>query len=215
MSWRRRHYRAGERPERSFARRVGFETAKEGGGTLLQQAGAALGALVGLISSRWGLPPSASVITGAIVGSTIGSIGKGVIAASLDHLRERREQQESRVAPGSTARRSWRHTGSTGRSARAAVPVSSGNAAASLVGQVVGGLDRVVAQLSLASRRLDELHRKMWATHNALSAVLAGGRPAVVGATNGQLTEARGHIQDCTVALRHCRDGVEAYRIGI
>jgi hypothetical protein len=214
MSWRRRHYRAGERPERSFARRVGFETAKEGGGTLLQQAGAALGALVGLISSRWGLPPSASVITGAIVGSTIGSIGKGVIAASLDQLRERREQQP-RVSAGSSARRSWRHGGSTGKAARATGSASSAGGAASLVGQVVGGLDRVVARLDAASGRLAELHRKMWETQNALSAVLAGGRPEVVGTTNGQLTAARGHIRDCMVDLHHCRDSVEAYRTRI
>ncbi|GGM32459.1 hypothetical protein [Micromonospora yangpuensis] len=231
-----RYRRSGQRrsgPDRSYARRVGFETAKEGGGNLVQQAGAALGALVGLLGGKAGLPPSASVITGAIVGSALGSIGKGFVAASLDHIRERREQRATRTSAGAGAGRSWRHVGAGGRSgaggsngrggrgsgsggaSSTAAPLPRVSTSTSIAGQVIGGLDTVMSQLNRASRRLAEIHRAMWDAQNALNAVLAGGRPDVVLTLEGQLSTARGHVHDATGQLAGAADNLATYRSAI
>ncbi|WP_428964198.1 hypothetical protein [Micromonospora fluostatini] len=217
MSWRRRQYRAGERPERAYVRRIGFETAKEGGGNLVQQAGAALGALAGLFGSKAGLPPSASVITGAIVGGALGSVGKGFIAASLDHIRERREQRAATTSStGAGAARSWRHaSGGSAGSPGTVASVARSRAPVSIVGQVIGGLDAVVKQLNAASKQLVEIHNAMWDAQNALNAVLAGGRPEIVLTLDARLEDARGHVLDSVGELTGCADGLAAYRAAI
>ncbi|MDG4799329.1 hypothetical protein [Micromonospora sp. WMMD980] len=210
-----RYRRVGQRhsqPDRSFTRRIGYETAKEGGGTLLQQAGAALGALAGLMGSTWGLPPSASVITGAIVGGTLGSVGKGFVAASLDQLRERREEQQARTSRRSSNRPSWRHAHAAGSSSGGAFMSSRRGGTASVAGQVIGGIEQIIEQLERTAGRVANIHQKMWASQNALLAVLAGGRPDIVRTTEARLTTARGLVHDSTVALAAAKEELRAYR---
>ncbi|WP_204033126.1 hypothetical protein [Micromonospora qiuiae] len=72
-----------------------------------------------------------------------------------------------------------------------------------------------MAQLSRASRQLAEIHRTMWASQNALNAVLAGGRPEVVRALDAQLSAARGLVHDSSGLLGNCTDTISGYRASI
>jgi hypothetical protein len=51
---------------------------------VVQQLGAGLGALAGLIAGRWGLPPTASTIVGTPLGNTLSVAGKGLTNTILD-----------------------------------------------------------------------------------------------------------------------------------
>jgi hypothetical protein len=88
MRWRRRWSEVGERPERTFVGDVVRETVKEGAITLVDRAGAAGGAVVGLVAGNLGAPATASVVAGTIAGSTITVVGKAVVTVSMDRWRE-------------------------------------------------------------------------------------------------------------------------------
>jgi hypothetical protein len=207
MSWRKDNRRR-KQVERPFARRLKYESAKEGLGKLVEWGGAGVGMLVGLAGAKWGLPvsPAVASTSGAIIGGMVGSQGKAFVVAGIDHFRERRDQRRSAGSIGGSRRRHQHESGSP------SVSMSRGGSA-SVVGQVIGGLDNVMSQLHRAARQLEEIHRKMWASQNALSAVLAGGRPEVTLTVEAHLTTARGRVHDSAGELRGCVKTLKAYRV--
>ncbi|MEU6023575.1 hypothetical protein [Micromonospora sp. NPDC047134] len=213
MGWRKENRRR-KQIERPFARRLKYESAKEALGKLVEWGGAGVGMLVGLGSAKYGLPVSPAVAStgGAIIGGMMGSQGKAFVVAGIDHFRERRDQRRS-AAAAAGSRRS-RRTGSGGGT-RAVSSARPQGGSASIVGQVIGGLDNVVTQLNRASRHLADIHRRMWATQNELNAVLAGGRPEVVRALDDTLTTARNLVLESPGLLGNCTDTISGYRAGI
>ncbi|GAB3156879.1 hypothetical protein GCM10027290_55840 [Micromonospora sonneratiae] len=211
MTWRKGNRRR-RNTERPFVRRVGFETLKEGSGTLLQQVSGALGALTGLGISSWGLPVTASVITGAIFGGVLGVAGKGFIAASVDHFRERRDQQPAQIAATSPTAGRHRIKRSGGRRGKRQSATALPGGQSSLVGQVVAGLGQVIEQVDRATNKLKAVTIEMRESQNAILAVLAGGRPVVVGRTDGRLAGARQHIDDSASLLKKAGEAIAAYR---
>lgn len=193
MSWRKgnRRRRQGERP---FGRRVKYETFKEGGGTLLQQAGAALGALIGLLASRWGMPPTASVITGAIVGSTIGAVGRGFVTAAADHLKERGDQRRQQRGDG-RARVAHRRR-------RRVISIA----------EVKAGIDTVTEQIERAHNQLSGLADRMRATHGMVMMVMSGGRSDVLQQTHARLTTARTNVEESRALLSQAYEDLHGYR---
>ncbi|MGW0436702.1 hypothetical protein ACWDV4_29675 [Micromonospora sp. NPDC003197] len=107
---------------------MGYETVKEASGSLLQLVGPGLGTLLGLLAARWGFTSAAPVL-GGIVGFIVGTVGKGAIAASVDHLRERGDKP-------ATPRVSQVRTSTTAAAQLSGQP--------SIVGQVVTGLNQVI-----------------------------------------------------------------------
>ncbi|MEV6811375.1 hypothetical protein [Micromonospora sp. NPDC051296] len=211
-----RKRRREQKKERPFARRLKYESAKEALGKLVEWGGAGLGMLAGLAGAKYGMPVSPAVAStgGAIIGGMVGSQGKALVVAGIDHLRERRDQRRAAVSAGGSHRALQRPTRSNGTSESRPVRQPRGGSA-SIAGQVIGGLDNVVAQLNRASRQLAEIHRTMWASQNALSAVLAGGRPEVVRAVDAQLSTARGNVHDSSGMLINSADGINGYRASI
>lgn len=190
-----RYRRDGQRhsqPDRTFARRVKYETFKEGGGTLLQQAGAALGALIGLFASRWGVQPTASVITGAIVGATVGAVGRGFVTAAADHLKERGDQRRARRMSRSPVAHYW--SGQVGD-----------------VGRVISGIGEVIQQIESAYTQLGGLTDRMRATHDVVMKMLSGGRSDVLQQTHARLTTARKDIEESLGLLRRANEDLRGY----
>ncbi|MFI6757743.1 hypothetical protein ACIBF5_01175 [Micromonospora sp. NPDC050417] len=225
MRWRRRQYRAGERLERPFARRFGYESVKEGTGNLVQQAAMGLGALVGLLSSRWGLPATASVITGAIIGNAAGSIGKGFVAATVDHVRERHEQRASGSSTGGAtrganggkagasglrARRRGRGGASTGPRQRVA-----GGGSGGIAGQVISGIERVIEEVEQTAKKINAVGTSMWHSQDGMMVLLNGGRQDVVRCTHDAMSEARDRMSESAVLLRAAGEDLNAYRASI
>ncbi|WP_341720411.1 hypothetical protein QQG74_12275 [Micromonospora sp. FIMYZ51] len=204
-----RKRRREQKKERPFARRFKYESAKEALGKLVELGGAGVGALVGLGSAKYGLPlsPAITSVGGAIIGGMVGSQGKAFVVAGIDHFRERSDQKRSAALAGASPR-ARRSSGSTGR-------IPARGSSASIAGQVIGGLDNVMAQLNRASRQLTELYRTMWASQNELNAVLAGGRPDVVRALDDSLTTARNLVLDSPCLLGKCTDAISGYRARI
>ncbi|MDM4719594.1 hypothetical protein QTQ03_08320 [Micromonospora sp. WMMA1363] len=211
-----RKRRREQKKERPFARRLKYESAKETLGKLIEWGGAGVGMLIGLAGTRYGLPVSPAVAStgGAIIGGMVGSQGKAFVVTGFDHLRERRDQRRATAAKGGGIARNGRRSRRHGI-ASSAVASSRGRASASIAGQVIGGLDNVMDQLNRASRQLANVHQRMWASQNALSVVLAGGRPDVVKRVEAQLTMARGHVHDSAGALKGCVDNLATYRATI
>ncbi|GAA0398810.1 hypothetical protein GCM10009541_47300 [Micromonospora gifhornensis] len=212
MGWRKENRRK-KQVERPFARRLKYESAKEALGKLVEWGGAGVGMLVGLGSAKYGLPVSPAVAStgGAIIGGMVGSQGKAFVVAGIDHFRERHEQRKSSAPADGSRHRPRRRTGSSGGTGVVSVARAQGSSA-SIAGQVIGGLDNVMAQLNRASRQLAKLHRTMWASQNELNAVLAGGRPDVVGGLEDALTTARNLVLDSPDLLRTCTDTIRGYR---
>ncbi len=211
-----RKRRREQKKERPFARRLKYESAKEALGKLIEWGGAGIGMLVGLAGAKYGMPVSPAVAStgGAIIGGMVGSQGKALAVAGIDHLRERRDQRKAAAAAGGSRQGLQRRTGSRGVTRSISAPRPRAGSA-SIAGQVIGGLDNVVAQLNRASRQLAEIHRTMWASQNALSAVLAGGRPEVVRAVDAQLSTARGNVHDSSGLLTTGAETISSYRASI
>ncbi|MBX7265835.1 hypothetical protein KIF24_07190 [Micromonospora sp. Llam7] len=215
MSWRKDNRRR-KQVERPFARRLKYESAKEALGRLVEWGGAGVGMLAGLAGAKYGMPVSPAVAStgGAIIGGMVGSQGKAIVVAGIDHLRERRDQRRAATAAAASHREWLRRSGSNGVAGSLSTPRPRGGSA-SIAGQVIGGLDNVVGQLDRASRQLAEIHRTMWASQNALNAVLAGGRPEVVRAVDATLSEARGLVHDSSGMLTGSANIVGGYRASI
>ncbi|MFG1952693.1 hypothetical protein [Micromonospora sp. NPDC048830] len=86
------------------------------------------------------------------------------------------------------------------------------SAASSIAGQVIGGLEDVIEQVDKASKQLAEIHRRMWASQNALLGVLAGSRPEVVRTTEANLSKSRGLVHDSAGLLMVAKEALNAYR---
>ncbi|MEO3779419.1 hypothetical protein ABGB16_21760 [Micromonospora sp. B11E3] len=217
-----RRQRATQKRERPFARRLKYESVKEALGKLVEWGGAAVGMLVGLASARYGLPVSPTVAStgGAVIGGMVGSQGKALVVAGFDHLRERRDQRRAAAArSGSATPRvpsSTRHrvSGAASHSALRGPRTMSGRRsnASSIAGQVIGGLEDVIEQVDKTTKRLAEIHRRMWATHNALLGVLAGSRPEIVRNTEANLSKARGLVHDSAGLLTAAKESLSVYR---
>ncbi|GIJ22786.1 hypothetical protein [Micromonospora lutea] len=208
MSWRKDNRRR-KQVERPFARRLKYESAKEGLGKLVEWGGAGVGMLVGLAGARWGLPvsPAVASTSGAIIGGMVGSQGKAFVVAGIDHLRERRDQRRSAASSVEGRRRRHQHSSGSPPGSRAR------GDSAGIVGQVIGGLDNVRGRLDRTSRQLDAIHRKVWASQDEISVILAGGRPEVTSTVEGQLTATRNLLRDLAGELRLCVKTLKAYRV--
>ncbi|MEW2442729.1 hypothetical protein [Micromonospora marina] len=193
-----------------------YESVKEALGKLVEWGGAGVGMLVGLASARYGLPVSPAVAStgGAIIGGMVGSQGKAIVVAGVDHLRERREERRTAAAThGDRPSARLAVTGTRHTAIRGPRTTSRRRGgAASVAGQVIGGIEQVIEQIERTAGRVATIHQKMWASQNALSAVLAGGRPDIVRTTEARLTAARGLVHDSAGALRSATDDLRSYR---
>ncbi|RKR87123.1 hypothetical protein BDK92_1396 [Micromonospora pisi] len=226
-----RQIRRNGKVERPFARRFGYETVKEGTGNLVQQAAMGLGALMGLLSSRWGLPATASVITGAIIGNAVGSIGKGFVAATVDHLRERREERAA--GPGSAGRTHGGSGTASGSSSEGTVSglharrrgsggfsagrgqLIAGGGSGGIAGQVISGIERVIEEVEQTARKINAVGTSMWHSQDGMMVLLNGGREDVVRRTHDAMSEARDRMSESAVLLRAAGEDLNAYRASI
>lgn len=226
-----RQIRRNGKVERPFARRFGYETVKEGTGNLVQQAAMGLGALMGLLSSRWGMPATASVITGAIIGNAVGSIGKGLVTATVDHLRERREERAAGSAGGSESRggsgiASGGSSKSTvsglrarrsgpGRQSTGPGQVVTGSGSGGIAGQVISGIERVIEEVEQTAKKINAVGTSMWHSQDSMMVLLNGGRQDVVRRTHDAMSEARDRMSESAVLLRAAGEDLNAYRASI
>lgn len=245
MKWRRRQYRVGERPERSFEKRFGYEVVKEIGGTVFQYAGMGVGALTGLAGGALGLPGTASVVAGTVVGTSIGAIGKAYLTARTDLRRERKEREARTTAPTQATSRNQptqskqdaldhrshphrvdptirlrdRPRRRSGRSPTVRL-VDRGTADTTAAGvspmrQFIATLEKLIAQLDQASAQLNTLMTQMWESQHRITATLAGARPDVVRRTHDQTNSARLRVHDAATLTRQAADALRAYRAGL
>ncbi|MFY1672157.1 hypothetical protein ACN27G_19650 [Plantactinospora sp. WMMB334] len=233
-----RKQRREQKKERPFARRLKYESAKEGLGKLVEWGSAGIGMMLGVAATRLGLPISPAVATtgGAILGGLLGSQGKAYIVARLDYLRETRAQRKPQAAAEATTTDEGGDkvpakprgdppkpppkpftVGAFRRAAR--VPhrkiVRGRTDSSSVASQVISGLEKAIDQLEQAAKQAQQLGVDVWASHNRLSATLAGGRPEVVRHTHDRLTTARHHVQDSVNLLRQAAERLREYRSAI
>ncbi|MFD1321666.1 hypothetical protein ACFQ4H_11265 [Micromonospora sonneratiae] len=177
--------------------------------------------LLGVAATRHGLPvnPSVAATGGAIIGGLAGSSGKVVVAAALDHLRERREQRaleggSQGGAARAGGRRGWRRGSGRGRVRTPRVahfwsgPIGG-------AGQIISGIGDVIQQLERAHDALDDITKAMGKTHDKVMMVLSGGRSDVVQKTHADLTTARTHVEDSQTELRLVNDALRGYLMGV
>ncbi|MEV4757559.1 hypothetical protein AB0J86_20940 [Micromonospora sp. NPDC049559] len=207
-----RKQRRSQKKERPFARRLGVESAKEGLGKLAEWGGAGVGMLLGLASARYGLPVASSVAAtgGAVVGGMVGSAGKALVVATIDHWRDRRQQRAASIDSAGkgavSARRSGR--GSRGNAPRVSHFWSGPIGGA---GEIISGIGEVIQQLERAHEGLGSLLEPMRASHDRIMAALSGGRQDVVQQTHGRLTLARKRVEDSLGLLQGANEDLRGY----
>jgi hypothetical protein len=196
VRWARRQYRGDGRPRQRFLRRLKYETLKEGGGALLGHAGIGLGAAIGLQAARWGVPQTHSVIAGAIIGSIVGAIGKGLMTTTADHLQERGEGGEGEGTPASD-RGQLVAPGVEG-------PLSG------IIG-LTADLNAVVRRTKEAYAQLGRLLNDMRTSHDALMLTLYGGRSDALTQISKRMVAARRGVEEAQELLRHSGGNLSAY----
>jgi len=185
----RRQAQQHSKPDRSFASRFKHEVAKEGSGTLVQQLGAGLGALIGLAATRWGLPPAPVAIAGAFVGHALGAVGKGFVNTVLDRRREARAGDGATpggsgagggggAKPLSSIRRRYpghRSRGGGDRRITIGGPASRGGGGGS-TGSYLQQLRRLLDEIETQQAKLANVANAMRASQLGVAQLLAGGR---------------------------------------
>ncbi|WBB95471.1 hypothetical protein O7543_28320 [Solwaraspora sp. WMMA2080] len=166
-------------PDRSFASRFKHEVAKEGSGTLVQQLGAGLGALIGLAATRWGLPPAPVAIAGAFINTV------------LDRRREARAGDGTTsggsgaggggARPLSSVRRRYpghRSRGGGDRTITIGGPASRGGSGGGggSTGSYLQQLRRLLDEIETQQAKLANVANAMRASQLGVAQLLAGGR---------------------------------------
>ena len=218
-----RQVRRKVKAEQPFARQWGHEVAKEGSGTVVQQLGAGLGALAGLLSSRWGLPPAAVTIAGALLGNAVSVVGKGLVNTILDRRRESRASGDSPEAgsggPGGsqplTSIRS-RYPGHQGRDPAArSVFLRRGSSRTSGGGGSTGSylqqLRRILDEIDTQQAKLANVANAMRASQLGLAQLLAGGRQDRTQEIYTWTELSRSNIEDAAVLTHQATKSLKAY----
>ncbi|MFV2013645.1 MULTISPECIES: hypothetical protein [unclassified Micromonospora] len=222
MSWRKDNRRQ-KQTEQPFSRQWGHEIAKEGSGTVVQQLGAGLGALAGLLSSRWGLPPTAVTIAGALLGNAVSVVGKGLVNTILDRRRESRTSgggpEAGSGGPGSsqplTSIRS-RYPGHQGRDPAArSTFIRRGSGRTSGGGGNTGSylhqLRRILDEIETQQAKLANVANAMRASQLGLAQLLAGGRQDRTQEIYTWAELSRANIEDAAVLTYQAQESLKGY----
>ncbi|MFK3982183.1 hypothetical protein ACI2K4_17620 [Micromonospora sp. NPDC050397] len=175
------------------------------------------------------MPATASVITGAVIGNAVGSIGKGLVTATVDHFRERRDQRTATSGASAGSRGNGgvsggsRISGAKGlrarRGAAGGASLDRGRVTASasggIAGQVISGIEQVIEQVERTAKKINAVGTSMWHSQDSMMVLLYGGREDVVLRTHDALSEARHRISESAVLLRAAGEELNAYRASI
>lgn len=224
-----RQVRRKVKTEQPFSRQLGHEVAKEGSGTLVQQLGAGLGALIGLAAARWGLPPAPVAIAGAFIGHALGVVGKGFVNTVLDRRREARAGDG--VTPGgsgpgsgsgggakplSSIRRRYpghRSRGGGDRRITIGGPASRGGSGGGggSTGSYLQQLRRLLDEIETQQAKLANVANAMRASQLGLAQLLAGGRQDRTQEIYTWSELSRANVEEAAVLTHQAVKSLKAY----
>ncbi|MFY1698654.1 hypothetical protein [Solwaraspora sp. WMMA2101] len=226
MSWRRRQYRAGERPAQSFVQQWRHETTKEGTGNLVQQLGAGLGALAALATTKWGLPSSVAIV-GAILGHAVSVAGKGFVNTVLDRRREARAGDGATpggsgagggggARPLSGIRRRYpghRIRGGGDRTISIGGPASRGGSGGGggSTGSYLQQLRRLLDEIETQQVKLANVANAMRASQLGVAQLLAGGRQDRTQEIYTWSELSRANVEEAAVLTHQAVKSLKAY----
>ncbi|MFV2087851.1 hypothetical protein [Micromonospora sp. LOL_021] len=209
-------------PDRSFASRFKHEVAKEGSGTLVQQLGAGLGALIGLAATRWGLPPAPVAIAGAFIGHALGVAGKGFVNTVLDRRREARAGDGATpggsgaggggARPLSSVRRRYSGHRSRSRGDRTITigsPASRGSGGST--GSYLQQLRRLLDEIETQQAKLANVANAMRANQLGVAQLLAGGRQDRTQEIYTWSELSRANVEEAAVLTHQAVKSLKAY----
>ncbi|WP_326552356.1 hypothetical protein [Micromonospora sp. NBC_01813] len=212
-------------PDRSFASRWRHEMAKEGSGTLVQQLGTGLGALMGLAAARWGLPSAPVAIVGAILGNAVSIAGKGFVNTVLDRRREARAGDGATPSssgggggarPLSSIRRRYPgHRSRGGGDRRIAIggPASRGGSdgGSGSTGSYLQQLRRLLDEIETQQAKLANVANAMRASQLGLAQLLAGGRQDRTQEIYTWSELSRANVEEAAVLTHQAVKSLKAY----
>ncbi|MFV2108808.1 hypothetical protein [Micromonospora sp. LOL_015] len=213
-------------PDRSFASRFKHEVAKEGSGTLVQQLGAGLGALIGLAATRWGLPPAPVAIAGAFVAHALGAVGKGFVNTVLDRRREARAGDGTTsggsgaggggARPLSSVRRRYpghRSRGGGDRMVTIGGPASRGGSGGGggSTGSYLQQLRRLLDEIETQQAKLANVANAMRASQLGVAQLLAGGRQDRTQEIYTWSELSRANVEEAAVLTHQAVKSLKAY----
>ncbi|MDG4764750.1 hypothetical protein O7632_11635 [Solwaraspora sp. WMMD406] len=220
-----RQVRRRVKTEQPFSRQLGHEVAKEGSGTLVQQLGAGLGALLGLAAARWGLPPAPVAIAGAILGHAIGAVGKGFVNTVLDRRREARAGDRDDpggsgggggARPLSSVRRRYpghRSRGGGDRTITIGGPASRGGGGGGGRGTAsyLQQLRRLLDEIETQQVKLANVANAMRGSQLGVAQLLAGGRPDRTQEIYTWSELSRANVEEAAVLTHQAVKSLKAY----
>lgn len=201
--------------------------AKEGSGTLVQQLGTGLGALMGLAAARWGLPSAPVAIAGAILGNAVSIAGKGFVNTVLDRRREARAGDGATpggsgagggggAKPLSSIRRRYpghRSRGGGDRRITIGGPASRGGSGGGggSTGSYLQQLRRLLDEIETQQAKLANVANAMRASQLGIAQLLAGGRQDRTQEIYTWSELSRANVEEAAVLTHQAVKSLKAY----
>lgn len=190
-----RKQRKGQQQAETFGQQFRRELSKESLGKLAELGGAAVGMLLGLASTKAGLPvpPPTAATGGAIAGAILGVVGKSAIGTAVDRLMSRKAEDGGQVPSGGKPPPAIPGTGGPKPVLRAVDPARreprrapphrprrltqprAGSGAGS-TGGYIGRLQQILNEIETQQAKLANVANAMRASQLGLAQLLAGGR---------------------------------------
>ncbi|ROO61182.1 hypothetical protein EDC02_3113 [Micromonospora sp. Llam0] len=225
-----RKQRKGQQQAETFGQQFRRELSKESLGKLAELGGAAVGMLLGLASTKAGLPvpPSTAATGGAIAGAMLGVVGKSAAGTAVDRLMSRKpggggqEPSDGKppVAIPSTGEPKpvLRAVDPTRREPRRAPPhrprrltQSRAGSATGSTGGYIGRLQQILDEIETQQAKLANVANAMRASQLGLAQLLAGGRQDRTQEIYTWAELSRANIEDAAILTHQAMQSLKAY----
>ncbi|MFY1637604.1 hypothetical protein ACN27F_30760 [Solwaraspora sp. WMMB335] len=225
-----RKQRKGQQQAETYGQQFRRELSKESLGKLAELGGAAVGMLLGLASTKAGLPvpPSTAATGGAIAGAMLGILGKSAAGTAVDRLMSRKADEGKQETSGGKPQTAIPGTGEPKQVLRAIDPARreprrapphrprrlTQPRAGSEVGPAAGYLGRlrqILDEIETQQAKLANVANAMRASQLGLAQLLAGGRQDRTQEIYTWAELSRANIEDAAVLTHQAKESLKGY----
>jgi len=225
-----RKQRKGQQQAETFGQQFRRELSKESLGKLAELGGAAVGMLLGLASTKAGLPvpPSTAATGGAIAGAMLGVLGKSAVGTAVDRLMSRKADEGKQETSGGKPPTAIPGTGKPKPVLRAVDPArreprpapphrprrltqSRGGSEVGPTAGYIGRLRQILDEIETQQAKLANVANAMRASQLGLAQLLAGGRQDRTQEIYTWAELSRANIEDAAVLTHQATQSLKAY----
>ncbi|WP_326552881.1 hypothetical protein [Micromonospora sp. NBC_01813] len=225
-----RKQRKGQQHAETYGQQFRRELSKESLGKLAELGGAAVGMLLGLASTKAGLPvpPSTAATGGAIAGAMLGVLGKSAVGTAVDRLMSRKAEVGRQAQSGGKPPTAIPGTGEPKRVLRAIDPARReprrapphrprrltqprADSEAVAAGGYIGRLRQILEEIETQQAKLANVANAMRASQLSLAQLLAGGRQDRTQEIYTWAELSRSNIEEAAVLTHQATKSLKGY----